>query len=319
MVVLRRAGAWVVGLAVTVVAAVLIVRYVDHESLGAAWGQMARDPVGMVLAAGAYTLAFVLRGVIWCRVLPSLPLGQSVAAIHVTLLGNHVLPLRLGEPLRVVSVAARAGIPLGAALASTVSMRAADILGVAVLGLLLGPGLVVRLLGPWGIALILGGAAVAGAAGIWWLRRTARTGRGRGPLGGFRMPGPVVGTGALAAWVLESVMLWQAARWVGWPIGFEEAIVVTAVTVGAQIVALAPAGIGTFEAAGTAALAAAGLPAGQALAVIVVVHVVTTVYSIVAGAVALVLPRPALRWSGLKAAMQLYRRAQSAGRSPAGS
>ncbi|MGH2721597.1 MAG: lysylphosphatidylglycerol synthase domain-containing protein, partial [Actinomycetota bacterium] len=144
MVALRRAGAWIAGLAVTVVAAVLIVRFVDHESLGAAWRRMARDPAGMVLATGAYALAFVLRGVIWCRVLPSLRLGQSVAAIHVTLLGNHVLPVRLGEPLRVVSVVARAGIPLGAAVASTVSMRAADILGVAVLGLLLGPGLVLR-------------------------------------------------------------------------------------------------------------------------------------------------------------------------------
>ncbi|MGH9283327.1 MAG: lysylphosphatidylglycerol synthase domain-containing protein, partial [Acidimicrobiales bacterium] len=117
----------------------------------------------------------------------------------------------------------------------------------------------------------------------------------------------------VAAWVLESVMLWQAARWTGWPIGFMDAIVVTAITVGAQIVALAPAGIGTFEAAGTAALAAAGVPAGPALAVIVVVHVVTTVYSIVAGAVGLVLPRPALRWSRLKEAMRAYRRVQSAG------
>ncbi|MGH2688944.1 MAG: hypothetical protein ACRDKW_09085, partial [Actinomycetota bacterium] len=90
-------------------------------------------------------------------------------------------------------------------------------------------------------------------------------------------------------------------------------------TVGAQIVALAPAGIGTFEAAGTAALAAAGVPAGRALAVIVVVHVVTTVYSIVAGAIALVVPRPALRWPQLTAAMQQYRRAQSAGTPSAGS
>jgi uncharacterized membrane protein YbhN (UPF0104 family) len=319
MVALRRAGAWVAGLAATVLAVVLIVRYVDHRSLGAAWSRIAGDPLGLAFAAGTYTLAFLVRGVIWCRVLPSLPLGQSVAAIHVTLLGNHVLPMRLGEPLRVVSVAARAGIPLGPAFASTVSMRAADILGVAVLGLLLGPGLVVRLLGPWGIALILGGATVAGAGGLWWLRRTARRAPGRTPLGGFRMPGLVVGTGALAAWVLESVMLWQAARWVGWPVGFVEAIVVTAITVGAQIVALAPAGIGTFEAAGTAALAAAGVPAGRALAVIVVVHVLTTVYSIVTGAIALVVPRPALRWSRLRAAMQQYRRAKSAGTPSAGS
>jgi uncharacterized membrane protein YbhN (UPF0104 family) len=317
-----RTSLWLAGLATTVLAAVLIVRYVDHESLGTAWEEMAGDPLGLTVAVAAYVLAFVVRGAIWCRVLPSLSLGQSVAAVHVTLLGNHVLPFRLGEPLRAVSVAARADVPLGTAVASTVSMRAADVLGVAVLGLVLSPAIVTGLLGPWGVGLMLVGGALAGGAGLWWLRRISRRTPSAGPLGAlasFRMPGPVVAAGALVAWVLESVMMWQAARWVGWPISFAEAVVVTAITVGAQIVALAPAGLGTFEAAGTAGLAAAGVPLGEALAITVVVHALTTVYSILVGTVALVVPRPALRWSGLKAAMQQYRRAKLPGESPAGS
>lgn len=298
---LVRATIWAAGVATVVVGGVLVARYVDREALQAAWVEMRADPLGLGGAMVAYVAAFVVRGVIWRRVVPGLSLGHAVSAIHVTLLGNHLLPLRLGEPLRAASVAARAGVPIGSAIASTVTMRAADILGVAVLGLILGPGILVSLLGPWGLGIMTAGALVAGIAWIWWLRR--RYGGHEG-LGSIRMPGGAVAVGALAAWVLESVLMWQSARWVGWPISPAAAIVATAITVGAQIAALAPAGFGTFEAAGTASLVAVGMPAGRALAVTLTVHAVTTVYSLVAGAVALVLPPPAMRPSLLFRALQ---------------
>jgi uncharacterized membrane protein YbhN (UPF0104 family) len=202
-------------------------------------------------------------------------------------------------------------VPVGPAIASTVTMRAADILGVAVLGLVLGPEILVSLLGPWGLVIMLGGAAVAGLVGVWWLRRRYGAPGDSGPLGALgavRMPGAVVAMGSLAAWVLESAVMWQSARWVGSPISPGAAIVATAITVGAQIVALAPAGFGTFEAAGTAALVAVGMPAGRALAVTLTVHAVTTVYSLVAGAVALVLPSPAMRPSLLFQLLRAHRR-----------
>jgi uncharacterized membrane protein YbhN (UPF0104 family) len=299
---LIRAAVWAAGVATVVLGGVLVVRYVDREALHSAWVEMQGDPVGLGAAMVAYVAAFVARGVIWQRVLPGLSLGHAVSGIHVTLLGNHLLPLRLGEPLRAASVAARAGVPLGSAIASTVTMRAADILGVAVLGLILGPGILMALVGPWGLGIMTVGALAAGIAGAWWLRR--RYG-GRTGLERIRMPGPAVAIGALAAWVLESAVMWQSARWVGWPISPAEAIVATAITVGAQVVALAPAGFGTFEAAGTAALVAVGMPAGRALAVTLTVHAVTTVYSIAAGAVALVLPSPAMRPSLLFKALKL--------------
>jgi uncharacterized membrane protein YbhN (UPF0104 family) len=299
-----RGAMWVTGAAAVAVAGILVARYVDREALQAAWVEMRADPVGLGAAMGAYVAAFVVRGVIWVQMVPDLSLGHAVAGIHVTLLGNHVLPFRLGEPLRAASVAARARVPIGSAIASTVTMRAADILGVAVLGLALGPGILVAVLGPWGLGIMTAGALATGLAGIWWLRR--RYGRAGG-LRDVRMPGPIVAVGALAAWVLESAVMWQTARWVGWPISPAAAIVVTAITVGAQIAALAPAGFGTFEAAGTAALVAVGMPAGRALAATLVVHAVTTVYSLVAGAVALVLPSPAMRPSLLFRALRYPR------------
>jgi uncharacterized membrane protein YbhN (UPF0104 family) len=263
---------------------------------------MTTDPLGLTAVMGAYTLAFVLRGAIWRRVLPRLSLGHAIAGVHVTLLGNHVLPFRLGEPLRAVSVVVRAGVPIGAAVASTVTMRAADILGVAVLGMALAPGILFSLLGAWGLALLFAAGAAASIVGLWWLRRHPP--RAAAQPGSFRMPGTVVALGALGAWVLESGIMWLAAGWVGSPISPAAAIVATCVTVGAQILAVAPAGFGTFEAAGTAALAAVGVPAGRALAVTLIVHGVTTLYSLVAGAVALVVPKPAMGPRALAAALR---------------
>lgn len=310
-----RAALWAAGVGTTALAGILVARYVDREALHSAWKEMRGDPLGLAAAMAAYLAAFVVRGAIWRRMLPRLSLGHAVAGVHVTLLGNHVLPFRLGEPLRAASVAARAGVPIGPAIASTVTMRAADILSVAVLGLALGPGILVSLLGPWGLALMMVGAVAAGVAGVWWLRRRWGAPGASGPLGALgsvRMPGAVVALGALAAWVLESAVMWQSARWVGWPISPGAAIVATAITVGAQIVALAPAGFGTFEAAGTAALVAVGMPAGRALAVTLTVHALTTVYSLVAGAVALVLPSPAMRPSLLFKALRVQRRSELA-------
>src|SRR5918997_582500 len=81
-------------------------------------------PVGLVafVAAGVWVAAgvgaFALRAAVWRQVLPGLSFGQAWAAIHVSLAANHVLPFRLGEPLRVVSAMRRSDQPLDAVAAS---------------------------------------------------------------------------------------------------------------------------------------------------------------------------------------------------------
>ena len=60
--------------------------------------------------------------------MPDLPFGQAFAAINVSVGANHVLPLRLGEGLRIVSVVRRTSVSLPVATASTVTLRTADML-----------------------------------------------------------------------------------------------------------------------------------------------------------------------------------------------
>ena len=80
------------------------------------------------LVATAFASAFLLRAFAWKKIVPNLSFGQSLAAINLSLGANHVLPLRLGEPLR-FQCGQRARIPIETATASTVT-ESADIVTV---------------------------------------------------------------------------------------------------------------------------------------------------------------------------------------------
>src|SRR5690606_23850623 len=124
----------------TVVAAAVLAAAVDAAVLADAWASLRRAPLPLAVVLLAYAAAFALRALAWRRTLPSLPFGHALAALHVSTGANHVLPLRLGEVLRVTSVVRRTGVGLGAATASTVSLRAADLLALGSLAAVLGPG-----------------------------------------------------------------------------------------------------------------------------------------------------------------------------------
>lgn len=277
---------WWLGAAALVGASVLIVRSLDPGELARTVRAAAGDPSGVALALGAYAAAFALRARLWTLVLPGLAFGHALAAIHVSLAGNHVLPLRLGEPLRVTSAVRRARVPVGPAAASTLALRAADLVGVLLLAAALAPELLADRLGAWRFAL-LGIFAALAAGGFAWLTR-ARRGQGR------RAAVPIALAGATAAWLLEAAVIWQAARWAGIELGLAEAVAVTAVTIAAQLIAVAPGGIGTYEAAAAGSLVALGADPGAALAAALAAHALKTLYALGAGAIALVRPSPGL-------------------------
>lgn len=300
---LARRGVWLAGLGAVALTAVAGWRLVDHAALAAAWDAAWAAPLATAGVLAVYAGAFGLRAGAWRRLLPELPLGHALAGIHLAVAGNHVLPARLGEPLRVASAVRRAGVPAAAATASTVTLRAGDLAGLAALGLVVGgagvggPAPLPR----WGLVLA-GVPLAAAAAGVWWLRRQRRAGGAR-----IRLPGPGVVAATTAAWLLESVVVWHAAQLAGVDLSAAQAVAVTAATVAGQVLALAPAGFGTYEAAGTAALVAVGVDPATGLAIAVVAHALKTVYALAAGAVAAVRPSP-----GLLGRLRLPRRVPAA-------
>ena len=282
----------VVGLGVLALAVGYLVRVVDGPALGEVIRAVLADPIGLAVALACYAAAFGLRSWAWRVTLPGLGFGQSWAALHVSLLGNHVLPLRLGEVLRVTSVLRRTPLAPQPVISSALTLRAADLLGVLVLALIAVPGLVVGLVGQWWWAAV-GAVVLVAVLGAGWSWRLARGGAA------VRLPTPPVGVAVLLAWVLESVVILQIARLAGYPLGLAEAVAVTAVTIAVQAVALTPGGFGSYEAAATAAMVALGVPAGPGFAVALTTHAVKTGYALLFGAVALVVPEPTY-WGRLR-------------------
>jgi uncharacterized membrane protein YbhN (UPF0104 family) len=270
------------------VSLVFVARAVEPADLAETWRAAAGAPLALAGAVGLYALAFVLRAATWSRVLPALSFAHALAAIHVSLAGNHVLPFRLGEALRVTSAVRRGHVPVGAATASTVFLRSADVLAVVGIVAVTGPHVARGLLGGLAWALL----AAAGAlwlGGLVWLRRIAARG-----VAEVHLRPLLVAVTATLAWLLESAVLWQSAAWAGIDLSYTGAAFVTAATIAAQVVAIAPGGFGTYEAAATAGLVALGAEPGPALAAALTAHAIKTAYALGAGTVALVHPQPGL-------------------------
>lgn len=284
----RRVGATTV-MVVTAMAVIIVVRAVDVSALADAVRQAASEPLAVVLALGSFGLAFVLRALAWRRVLPDLSFGHALAGIHVALGANHVLPLRLGEAMRVVSVTRRTAVGVDAAVASTVTLRTTDTIALAGWALVLSPAVLVTMVGSPGWLLFGAGAVAVVAVASWlWLRALGT----RQP--GVRPPGLATLALSAIAWPAEAVLVHQAAHWAGVEISALEALGVTAVSVLAQIAAIAPGGFGTYEAAAVAAYVAFGYDPGAALIAALTAHGLKTAYSVAAGGIGLVTPLPSL-------------------------
>ncbi len=282
----------VASVVVSVVAVAIVAGVVDTRLVADAAATAMDRPGPVALALAGFASAFVLRTLAWRRVLPGLSPGQAWAGIHVALGANHVLPLRLGEPLRVISAVRRAGVPTDAAAASTVTLRAADVLTMAAIGMAVSPQVFIDLVGALGWVL-LGLVAVAAIVGWRWLLRLTM-GSGGTADSSVRMPGPRVLALAGAAWLAESVVVWESARWVGLDLDWNDAVLVATVAVAAQIAAIAPGGFGTYEAASVAAYLAIGVDADVGLVAALGAHGLKTTYSLLVGLVAVFVPGPGL-------------------------
>ena len=268
-----------------VVAGIIIWQLLDYSAFKSALQQAGDKPAEVVIALSAFLIAFILRAVAWKKVLPSISLGHSLAGIHLSLGANHVLPLRLGEPLRVLSITKRSSTSLDAATASTLTLRSADILTLITIGVVIAPSAFSDILGWFGWAIV--GLVLAIAIFSWrWLKGIVQRNDA------VTLPGPTAIGLTSVAWLLESVLVWQSAHWAGLDITWPDALLVTTVAVAAQIAAIAPGGFGTYEAAAVAAYVTLGYDADIALVASLTAHALKTTYSLLAGAIALIIPQP---------------------------
>jgi uncharacterized membrane protein YbhN (UPF0104 family) len=286
----------VAGLMLFVLAAGYLAGVAEAGALTSTLRSTLDAPLLLTVALACYAAAFGLRAWAWTRVLPGLPRGQSWAALHVAALGNHLLPLRLGEVLRVTSVLRRTDLPAAPVTASGIGLRLTDVLAILGLAALAAPALLADVAGRW-LVPATAVLVLAAVGALVWVRRLS-----------LPLPGPAVVTATVMSWALEACVVWAVAYAAGFPLSPLQAIAVTAVTVAAQTVAVTPGGVGSYEAAATVTLAAVGVPAATALGVALVTHAVKTAYALVVGGVALFVPAPSY-WGRFRLPRRLPERA----------
>ena len=306
-----RAGRAVIGIAISVIALVLVTRSVD---VGAAWSTLRTADPGWVALLVAFILAdLLLRAVRW-RVLlapvAAVSLRATSASLLVGYLANNVLPARLGELVRSADLGRRTGVSGSTVLGTIVIERVVDTL--VVVAIAAAAILVLSVRGIVASAVLVGVAvtvllALGVAVGIYahrlpgadrvreWLARWPRV---RGVLRRLRT-GLAVASDlrTMGAAVLLSIGSWSfavlafaaAAQAVGVQPTMGQAALLAA---GVNLATAIPAGpgyVGTFELAAVTIAGSVGIPPESALAFAILLHGTSLLITSVGGVVALLL------------------------------
>lgn len=281
----KRLAHGVAGLLVSGVAIAALVRHVDLRDVaghlaGASWGWF-------VLLVGAKWAVAGAKGWRWRGVLREMepqPLSGVFEALSIGYLMNLLLPLRLGELLRVGALKRRN--PDASAASALASIGAERVLDALVLALLVSAMLPFVPAPDWvrtGTPLILVAAlAVAGVAMArpvhdWLASRLPPRGPGglarrvldaasRGTAV-LRRPRALAGTAALtgAIWLGDAFTSWCGMQALGLEVGYAGALVVTLLYAIGLMIPSAPVQVGTHQALTVLFLQPFGVPADQAV------------------------------------------------------
>ena len=294
-----------IGVAISIAAIVITLSRVDVADVARA---VAAASVGPVVVAVVLVVAEVLvRAVRWqllMRPMRVLPYPIAVGYLCIGYFANSVLPARLGDVTRAYLAGTAFGVRRTSTLGTILVERVSD--GLLMLGVVVVLGSVV----PGGRGLVLpaitlaaigAGALVILVLGLTGFRRTRLAGtRAWGMVERFivrllegtlalRHPLGLLAQVALtlAAFVVAIGVLIAVGRGLGLPLSLADAALVTAGLALSLAVPAGPASLGTYELVGLTILSGLGMPAGPALATVVVHHAVVAIPPALAGIVAM--------------------------------
>ena len=297
-----------VGLGVSAVAIVLVVRQVD---IAAAWEVLQGAlPVFVAATVACIVLDVTLRALRWRGLLVPLArlrLPTVAASLLVGYLANNILPARLGELVRSHHLGDRTGISRASVLGTVVVERVVDtgvlvaiasaaiivlsVRGIVASAVLLGlaaTGLLVAALALALVAHRLPYADRAIAAAERWPAVMRAASKLRGGLAVAGRPRTMAGAigWSVAAWAATIVAFAAAGQAIGVELTWGQAALLAA---GTSLVTAIPAGpgyVGTFELAAVEIAKAVGVPTDPAFALALLVHAailgVTTVGGVAA-------------------------------------
>jgi hypothetical protein len=305
-----------VGILISLAALWLVLHSVD---LGACATVLSHaNPVPLFACLAVIAAQVILRSVRWRLLLPaprhggSLRVRRILPPLLVGYLGNAVLPARLGEPIRAYLVARREDLDAAEAFGSVVLERVVDTATLAVVAFVAAvavhaPSWIVQATG----LAALGGTGVTAALvviGPTPLVRLARRIVECLPLASRVAPvmdrlddfargidrpsrsSAIVFAALISAvcWLLDATTFWLVARSIGADVSPASALLIAAVTVLGTALPSAPGYVGTFDLAASTTAQALGVAAAPALALAVLAHAITVLFTAGGGAVSLV-------------------------------
>lgn len=321
---LRKIGISLGGLVLAALFVWFTLRWFEGKELGDAAIRLLHAPDMLLLMTGGYGLSFWLKALSW-RLYAGRekldPLRHYMHPLFVSLLINHILPVKAGDLARTGLFVRSTSVRWDDALHSVAAMRVLDMASLLLIGSV-GALMLGLEASPWyGVVLGLGVLAAAAAwFGLEGLRRGGRRKCGR--LEGLSdlvlrhyehlrttlssRRGAMAALLTFACWLLEGTVVYGVARALGLPINPLQAVWVTGMTIAGQVFHITPGGIGTYETTLTASLGVLGVAGSAAYTAALLSHGYKFVFAYATGAVSLTMT--AVTWTELRGWLKLRRR-----------
>ncbi len=320
---MKKAGIVVVGLMMAAVFVWLSLRWFRGREIGSAFGELLHAPMWIAVMTVCYGLSFWLKAIAWRQYVGRENedrLSGYVYPLFVSLLVNHVLPVKLGDLARTGMLVRLTRMRWEDALHSVAIMRLLDMASLMLIG---STGAVIAGLSvsAWVPAVPAAGAAVGLAVAMIYIgwRKKGRF-RDAGKMNrlhellqrhGKRLwmtigsrKGAGIAMLTLGSWVLEGAVVYGVVQVLHVDIDWLQAVWVNGMTIAGQLFHVAPGGIGTYETTLTASLGVLGIPGMDGYTVALLSHGYKFVFAYAAGAASLVLAAVSLRelkeWIGLR-------------------
>ncbi|WP_165822638.1 lysylphosphatidylglycerol synthase transmembrane domain-containing protein [Paenibacillus montanisoli] len=318
---MKKAGIAGGGLLMAAVFVWLSMRWFRGREIGAAFGELVHSPWWILMMTVFYGLSFWMKAVAWRRYVAREKedrLSGYVYPLFVSLLVNHVLPIKLGDLARTGMLVRMTRMGWEDALHSVAIMRLLDMVSLLLIGsigaTLLGLSVSVS---PW-IQVALGLGAAGGLLAVsMYIRRMKTEGGKANPLiaviqrhgerlsttiGSRRGVGIAVLT--LGSWVLEGAVVFGVVHVLHLDVNWLQAVWANSMTIAGQLFHITPGGIGTYEMTLTASLGVLGVAGVDGYTVALLSHGYKFVFAYAFGAVSLVLAAVTLaelkEWVGLR-------------------
>ncbi|GEN32662.1 lysylphosphatidylglycerol synthase transmembrane domain-containing protein [Aneurinibacillus danicus] len=245
-------------------------------------------PGWLIWMTAMYISAFALRAWAWRTYLQRrVSFADCMHGLFYSLFLNHILPIKVGDAVRIGYIATRQAITWDEAAHSVVVLRLLDML---VLGAIAATGMLAL-----GLALstaffwffLAASVAGCGAVYMWlrtkpyafWEKHLRLLQSGLAGSGGIL----VIGT-TFVSWLLEAWVVVGVIRAINLELSFVQGVWANSMTIAGQVFHFTPGGVGTYESVMSFTLAALGIRFQDAYIVALLSHGFKFAFSYVVGA-----------------------------------